>query len=255
VQIEGNMKISVVTAVKNNRDIIGDCIDSVIGQTYKNREHIIIDGGSIDGTVDIIKDYAHHIDKVVSERDKGIYDALNKGIRLATGNVVGFLNADDMFAGYDVLERIAGVFSDRAVQGFYGDLEYVSRKDPSRVIRYWRSSPYREGMMFSGWMMPHPTFYVRRSVYETFGLYDDSFRIAGDYQMIIRLLHKYGITVRYLPGVMVRMRCGGISNGNMYNMIIKSLEDMRAWETNGLKAPRLMVAKKILSKVPQFFIR
>lgn len=190
----------------------------------------------------------------MSERDAGIYDALNKGIRMASGEVVGFLHCDDLFAGPGVIARIADEFSDRDVQAIYGDLVYVRKDDPQKVVRWWKSGRYERRKLGAGWMPPHPTFYVRKAVYEKLGAFDLNYRIAADYDCILRILARGGVQPRYIPEVLVRMRVGGVSNRSLRNILRKSAEDYRALRANGVGGVATL-AMKNLSKIPQFFRR
>ncbi len=217
------MKISIITPVLNAVDTIEDCIKSVQTQTYKNLEHIIIDGGSTDGTLEKIKKLFNDKMKVVSEPDEGIYDALNKGIKLATGEIIGILHANDFYPNDRVLEMVAEVFLNYDVDSCYGDLVYVDKWDTSKIIRYWRSGYYKHGMFRWGWHPPHPTFFVKKQVYEKYGLYNTSFKIAGDYELMLRFLEKYKISTYYIPSILVNMRIGGKSNQSLKNIIFMTL--------------------------------
>lgn len=214
----------------------------------------MIDGASTDGSLQVIEKYRDRIGVLVSEPDRGIYDALNKGVARATGDVVGFLHADDLFADQNVLAKVAAAFEDPAVEAVYGDLTYVSKADTNNVIRYWKSGEFTRSALIQGWMPPHPTFYVRRSIYEQHGHFDTSFRIAADYDCMLRFLGKAGIRVRYIPEVLVNMRVGGASNRSLKNIIRKSKEDLRALRNNGLGGLSTLLFKN-LRKVPQFFRR
>jgi len=248
------MKISVITAVYNAKDTVAEAIESVLAQDYADVELVVIDGASTDGTTELLETFRERIDVFVSEPDKGIYDALNKGIRQATGDVVGFLHADDLFADDEVLSRVAEAFAGDTVGAAYGDLVYVSKAEPDRVIRYWQSGAYSRAKLKHGWMPPHPTFYVRRSVYEQHGSFDISFRIAADYDCMLRFLGRAAVDVAYIPSVMVKMRLGGESNRSVSNIIRKSKEDYRALKGNGVGGVWALVWKN-LSKLPQFFKR
>ena len=215
------MKISIITVVLNNKQFILDCIESVKKQTYADIEYIIIDGGSTDGTVKIIRENQPCIDQWISEEDQGIYDALNKGIRLASGEVIGFLNADDIFYSRDIVQKIVRIFKDNKIEAVYGDLVYMN-KSLTRTIRYWESGQYKPGIFKTGWMLPHPTFYVRKSVYTKYGLYDTRFKISADYEIMLRLLEKKKIAVYYISEIVVIMRVGGVSNSGIKNLIRKS---------------------------------
>lgn len=248
------MKISVITAVYNNSDTVAQALDSALAQTHPDVELIVIDGGSTDGTLAVLQGYADRLAVLVSEPDRGIYDALNKGIARASGEVVGFLHSDDLFADIAVLSRIAVAFTDPAVDAAYGDLLYVRKDDPSRVVRTWRSAAFSAVRLAHGWMPPHPTLYVRRTVYERLGGYDTSYRIAADYDCVLRLLGKGGIRTAYIPEVLVKMRVGGASNRSLKNILQKSREDYRALRVNGVGGLRTL-AWKNLSKLPQFLKR
>lgn len=249
------MKISIITAVLNCKHTIEQTILSILAQKYKNIEHIIIDGCSTDGTLEIIGRYEHSIAKILSEPDKGIYDALNKGISLSLGEIIGVLHADDLYAHDEVLKTVVDVFEKQNVDSCYGDLQYVHKDDPNKVIRHWKSSEYCHGKFKSGWMPPHPTFFVRRWVYEKYGYFNTDFRIAADYELMLRLLEKHRISTYYIPEVLIRMRFGGASNRSLKNMLIKSSEDYRAWKINNLDGGLHTIFLKNISKIPQFFVR
>ncbi len=248
-----NPSISVITAVYNARDTIEATIASVLAQTYDNIEFIIVDGASSDGTVEILNAQPG-VDVLISEPDNGIYDALNKGIAHAHGDIIGFLHADDLFASDHVLQDIAATFVDRNVDVIYGDLEYVSKAEPGQVVRYWQSGDFSEAKLRHGWMPPHPTFYVSKSVYEQYGGFDTAFRIAADYDCMLRLLGRATLRVAYIPRVLVKMRVGGESNRSLSNIMIKSKEDYLALKRNGIGGVGALVWKN-LSKIPQFFRR
>lgn len=246
------MKVSIITAVRNNRETIRDAIDSVYRQFHADIEHIVIDGASTDGTVNILDSCRDRIAVLVSEKDAGMYEALNKGIARATGDVIGFLHADDLFEDHRIVSRIALAFANPTVEAVYGDLVYVSRADTGRIIRRWRAGTFSRGKLAWGWMPPHPTFYARRSVYERLGTFDTSYRIAADYDCLLRFLGRGGIVPAYIPGVLVRMRMGGASNRSLANILQKSHEDYRALRSNGVGGMGAL-AWKNLSKIRQFF--
>ncbi|MGB7293178.1 MAG: glycosyltransferase family 2 protein [Thermodesulfobacteriota bacterium] len=248
------MKVSIISVVYNNAQYIEDCIKSVASQSYKNREHIVVDGGSTDGTLEVIEKHREKITKWVSEPDDGIYFALNKGISMATGDVVGFLHSDDYYASRDVLEKVANAFIDHDAESLYGDLVYIS-KSGKRILRYWKSGNYRKGMVKWGWMPPHPTFFVKREVYKRHGGFNTNLRVAADYELILRFLGKHSISTHYLPEVLIKMRIGGNSNKSIQNLIRKSKEDFQAMKDNGLPVPIAALFYKNFSKLPQFFIR
>jgi glycosyltransferase len=249
------VKITIVTAVLNSKDFIEECIQSVLHQTHKNIEHIVIDGGSTDGTLETIKKYQSGIAKLVSERDDGIYDAMNKGIRLATGEVIGILNADDFYPDSGILEKVAQVFESEDIESCYGDLEYVDAVDIGKVVRYWRSGPCDIRKFYFGWMPPHPTFFVRRSVYRQYGLFNLSLGSAADYELMLRFLVKYRVTTAYIPDVIVKMRTGGVSNASVRNRIRANRMDREAWRINGLKPYPWTLLFKPLRKVHQYIVR
>jgi len=248
------LKISVITATYNANTTIADAMESVLGQGYSNLESIVIDGASTDGTREKLEAYRSSLAVLVSEPDHGIYDALNKGIARATGEIVGFLHADDIFASTDVLLRVAEAFADDSVDAVFGDLVYINKSDPDKVIRYWEAGNFDKTKLNRGWMPPHPTFYVRRSVYEKLGGFDTSFHIAADYDCMLRFLTQADFNVRYIPEVLVKMRVGGKSNRSLKNILIKMKEDARALKKNGVGGLWTLVGKNI-SKLPQFFRR
>ena len=245
------MRISIITAALNNKETIEQTITSISSQVYKNFEHIIIDGGSTDGTLEVIK-HNGNLAKLISEPDHGIYDALNKGINLSSGDVIGILNGDDFYAHDQVLKMVQDVFENRNVDSCYGDLQYVWNHNTNKVIRYWKSSNYRHGKFRYGWMPPHPTFFVKREIYEKYGKFNTNFRIAADYELMLRFLEKYRISTYYIPDVLIKMRVGGMSNRSLRNLFIKSSEDYRAWKINNLSGGVHTILLKNLSKVPQF---
>ena len=249
------LRVSIITIVYNNRSTFEDCVKNVLSQTYGEIEYIVVDGGSSDGTVDILQAYQKRISQWISEPDQGVYDAMNKGIRMATGEVVGFLHSSDLYAHPRVIEEVAWIFENSDVNSAYGDLQYVDKGDLSRVIRHWKSSPYRHGQFRQGWMPPHPTFFVRKKIYEKYGYFNPNFRIAGDYELMLRFLERYRISATYIPEVLVKMRWGGISNGSIRNILIKSYEDYRAWGMNDLNGGVHTILFKNLSKIPQFWAR
>jgi len=248
------MKISVITAVYNAEETVAEAIESVLGQTHPDVELIVIDGGSTDGTIELLERYRDRIDVLVSEPDGGIYDALNKGIARASGDVIGFLHADDLYAGSEVVAQIAAAFAGTDADAVYGDLVYVSKAQPDRVIRYWQAGDFTIDKLKHGWMPPHPTFYLRRSHYEQQGGFDTAFRIAADYDCMLRMLGQPGFGCRYIPQVLVRMRVGGESNRSLANIIRKSREDYRALKQNGIGGVGALLWKN-MSKLPQFLRR
>jgi glycosyltransferase len=249
------MRVSIITTVFNGQENIRETIKSVLDQEYRNIEHIVIDGNSTDGTLEVIADYKDRIAKMISEPDQGIYDALNKGIQRSSGDVVGILHAGDLYAHDKVLKRVVEGFESQNVDSCYGDLQYVKKDNIHKVVRYWRSSEYRQGKFRLGWMPPHPTLFVKREIYEKYGVYNQKFRIAGDYELMLRFLERYKISIFYIPEVLIKMRWGGISNRSVKNIFWKSCEDYKAWKVNHLNGSFSTIFLKNLSKLPQFFLR
>jgi glycosyltransferase len=245
------MKISIITIAYNSGHSISDAINSVLSQTYPDIEYIIVDGKSKDNTVEVVKSYGNRISKFVSEPDKGIYDALNKGVRMATGDVIGFMHSDDLFASNDIITKVAEIFKSKDVDSIYGDLQYVYKNDTNKVLRYWKSGKFSVRRLKMGWMPPHPTFYVKKKIYDAYGLFNTDFRIAADYDTMLRFLGKHRISTQYLPEVMVKMRVGGASNRSLKNIIKKSKEDMKAIHDNNFGSIFTLVFKN-LRKVTQF---
>ena len=223
-------------------------------QDYGNVEHVVVDGASTDRTMAVLERHSDRIDRFVSEPDEGIYDALNKGIELADGDVVGFLHADDVFADERVLSRIAEAFADDSVSGVYGDLQYVRSDDTDRVFRHWRAGAFRAKQLRWGWMPPHPTLYVRQGWYTQIGGFDTRYRIAADYHAMLKLFSNPEFHARYIPEVLVKMRVGGASNRSVGNIVRKSREDLRALRETGVGAWGGFgaLAWKNLSKLNQF---
>lgn len=249
------MKVSLITATYNSRKSLPTALESITGQTYKHIEWIVVDGQSTDGTVDYIKSHQQHIHRWISERDKGIYDALNKGIAMATGDVIGLLHSDDVLYSKHTIEHIVNQFVSSGADGVYGDLEYVSKTNTANLIRYWKSKVFTPSLLLKGWMPPHPTLFLRRDVYKTFGCFDLSFDIAADYDFILRIFGQDQLKFEYLPEVITKMRVGGASNKSFNNIRQKSLEDFRALKKNKIPYANSVLLKKNLSKISQFFRR
>jgi len=249
------MKISIITVCYNSSETIADTIQSVASQNYPNIEYIIVDGLSKDSTVDIIKQHTDVVSKWISEKDKGIYDAMNKGIDMATGDIIGILNADDVYTDNEVLSNVVRQFEDQSIQGVYGDLKYVQKDDLNKVIRYWKSGEYTQGKFLQGWMPPHPTFYVRKNIYDTYGKYRTDMPSASDYEFMLRVIHVKQIKLKYLPKVLVLMREGGVSNRSLKHRIDANRDDRRAWEVNGVKPRFYTLYLKPLSKLIQFVLK
>ena len=249
------MKVSVITVAYNSAATIVDTLESVKSQSHADIEHIVIDGASTDRTVSLVEKFAPRVSHVTSEPDNGIYDAMNKGLQLASGDVIGFLNSDDIFAHTGVISSIAKTMNDPSVDVCYGDLVYVSRNDASNVVRYWQSCTYRPGLCSRGWAPAHPTFYVRREAFRKYGGFDTSMRLAADFDLSLRLLEVHRLNTVYLPEVLVRMRLGGVTNSNWRNIVAQNLEASRACRKYGLRGGFLFIAGRLLSRIPQFFSR
>ena len=248
------MLVSVITVCFNSAATIRDTIESVLNQRNINLEYIVVDGASSDETPDIIRSYGRRISHVVCEPDQGMYDAMNKGVALASGDIIGILNADDIYESDNILQAITGVFA-ADTMAVYGDLLYVDPLDTRKVRRTWISGEYREGAFLDGWMPPHPTFFVRRQVYERYGNYSLALKSAADYEFMLRVIHKHNIPLAYLNQVVIRMRAGGKSNASLKNRLIANREDRLAWSMNKLRPGKLTLIKKPLSKLRQFFDR
>lgn len=224
--------ISLITVCRNSAATIEKTLDSVASQSYPWVEYIVVDGASTDDTLLRLQPYKAHIDHIISEPDKGIYDAMNKGIARATGQVVGFLNADDTFEDTQVLETIAQVFADPHIQACYGDLVYVNKEN--NITRYWQSSPVKRGAFTRGWSPPHPTFYMRTSCYKQYGSFDLRYPIGNDIELMMRFLEKHQVRAEYIPKVLVRMLTGGVSNRSWKNIIHQNKIIMQAAQAHGL---------------------
>ena len=243
------MKISIITICYNSESTINATLKSVKNQTYSDIEHIIIDGKSQDETVNICKQF-QHIFKIISETDKGVYDAFNKGLKIATGEVIGFLNSDDIFFDNDVLQSIADNFDDQT-ECIFGNLDYINNR--GKVIRKWRSKPYQKGAFKKAWMPPHPTFYCRKKVYDRLGLYNDRFSIAGDFELMLRFLEKDGINSKFINKKMVKMLAGGISNSGINSKIKILQEEFVAFDINEIKISKLKFILHKVIKIKEFF--
>ncbi|NLR90495.1 glycosyltransferase family 2 protein [Flammeovirga agarivorans] len=246
------MKVSIITASYNNKETLQQTINSVLSQDYSNIEYIIVDGGSTDGTIEMVSSYGKRIDTFISEPDKGIYDALNKGIKHATGDVVGFMHSDDFFASTYVISQLVETFKRNKVDAVYGDLHYVNADNPYKIIRNWVSSDFTFSKLSKGWMPPHPTLYLKNECYKKYGLYNTNLRIAADYELILRYFGKYKVSSSYMPVTMVKMRIGGASNQNIKAIWKKLKEDYWALNNNNVGGLSTLILKN-LSKVTQFF--
>lgn len=264
------VSLSIITVTYNAAATIADCLQSLSNQTFTPAEHIIIDGGSADNTLEVVKNLRFNsrdtntnltpsgspLTRIISEPDSGIYDAMNKGIALVKGDIIGILNADDFYASDDVLAKVAKVFEDQSVMCCYGDLEYVREKQGHgfKVVRYWKSGAFTPRAWYFGWMPPHPTFFVRRCVYERFGRFRLDMGSAADYELMLRFLLKQGLRTVYIPKVLVRMRVGGASNASVAARVKANAMDRLAWTVNGLKPLPLTLLCKPLRKINQYVL-
>lgn len=246
------LKISVITLCKNNEDTIADAMRSFQQQDYPHKEHVVIDGASTDNTLYILKQFNPDILK--SEPDPGMYFAANKGIELATGDIIAFLHADDFFADHEVLSRMASIMEQNNADAAYADLCYVSKTNTDHTIRYWQAGEFAYKRLKFGWMPPHPTFFVKKDIYQKYGGFDTSYKIAADYDLMMRFLSKPEIHVAYCPTTTVKMRVGGISNRSASNITIKLKEDLRAARRNHIGGFFTLIFKN-LRKISQFFKR
>jgi glycosyltransferase involved in cell wall biosynthesis len=246
-------EISIITPSMNSAGVIGQCISSVAEQVVPV-EHLVIDGNSSDETLDTIKRTGADI-RVIQQPPRGIYPAINAGISAGSGNIVGILHADDFYADPGVLEQVVSVFDDPDVDACYGDLCYIDASNPSQTVRYWRAGEYKLSSFRNGWMPPHPTFFVRRKVYEKHGLYRTDLGTAADYEMMVRLLVKHRVSAVYIPEVLVHMRTGGASNASLQARIEANRMDRQAWKINGLRPYPWMTIAKPLRKLGQWWNR
>lgn len=248
------MKISIITVVRNAESTIEDTIRSVLKQDYPDVEHILIDGASTDCTMQVVNRYRNHFAEIVSEPDEGIYDAMNKGVARASGDVIGLLNADDVYQDSTVLSQVAAVHRDSAVDACYADLVYVKNDDVSKVVRYWRSREHVPGLSFNGWMPAHPTLFLKKEVYQRVGVFDTSLRYQSDLEFCTRLFEVHKISSRYIPELWVRMRQGGVTNNSLKNLLRGNWESYRAMKKLGLRRnPVTFFIIKFSSRLRQYF--
>jgi glycosyltransferase involved in cell wall biosynthesis len=249
------MKVSIITVTYNSEKTVGDTIDSILSQDYSNIEYIIVDGASKDRTIEIVESYGNQISKFISEPDRGMYDAMNKGINLATGDIIGILNSDDFYANQSVISNVVNAFIESDSDSIFGDLVYVNANDLSKVTRYYSSAHFYPKLFAYGWMPAHPTFFVKRWAYEQYGLFQTDYKIAADYELLTRFLAKYKLSYTYLPQVMVKMRTGGASTTNLMSNWILNAEIIRACTENGIKTNWFKVLSKYFKKVFQLIRR
>lgn len=248
------MKISIITLTLNSASFINHCLDSVQNQKHDDIEHIIIDGASTDGTLSLLESKREQFKFLISEPDKGIYDAMNKGIKVATGDIIGFLNSDDFYASNNVLSGVASIFKDNSyLDSCYADLVYVDQFDIAKNIRYWQSSKFVSGLFSKGWCPPHPTFFVRRSVYQRFGNFDLHYRIASDVELMMRFLEVQKINSRYIPELWIKMRLGGTTNKSFKNIVMQNKEVLHALKNHNLSVNWIsFFVYKIINRALQF---
>ncbi|MGF7214315.1 glycosyltransferase involved in cell wall biosynthesis [Spirosoma lacussanchae] len=249
------MKVSIITVVYNGAEHIRDCIESILNQTYADIEYIVVDGQSTDGTVDIVKSYGTRIARFISEPDKGLYDAMNKGIGLATGDVIGLLNADDFYRHDRVVDHVVATFQRSDSDAVYGDMLYVDRNDTNRLRRYWRSGWYSPNAFLWGWMPGHLSFFAKRQLYVQHGLFRLDLKSAADYELLLRFIHKNKAKLAYMDEVTIVMRDGGVSNKNVGNRLRANREDQLAWKLNGLTPYFFTLWLKPLRKISQYVTR
>ncbi len=248
------MRITIITSTFNSASSIKTCLDSVVLQNYNDLEYLIIDGKSSDATLKIIKVYQKKFPfiKLISEKDFGIYDALNKGVQLASGDVIGFVHSDDFLEFNDIINDIVSMTKSENLDGVYGDLQYVDKSNTQEIIRRWKSCDFKPRLLKQGWMPPHPTLFLKREVYEKHGLFDLSYRISADYDFLLRIFKDPELKFGYLPKVITKMRVGGASNQSLKNIIKKSKEDYRAIRINNI-GNFLTLVRKNFSKIKQLF--
>ncbi len=248
-----SVKLSIITVTYNSAQTLEQTIQSVLSQNYPNIEYIIIDGKSSDNTLSVIEKYKNRISIFISEKDEGLYHAINKGIALATGDIIGILHADDFYIDHNVLTKVADTFAVHHADAVYADLYYVDKNNTDKIIRTWKSGAYKASGFLWGWMPPHPTFFVKRDCYTKYGLFNTTLRSAADYEIMLRLLHKHKINAAYLPQFIVKMRVGGQSNASVKNRVKANNEDRLAWKLNNLHPYFFTLTLKPLRKITQFF--
>ncbi len=248
-----NLLVSIITVSYNSRGTISDTIKSILGQTYKNIEYIIVDGSSIDGTIDLVNSFGKSISKFISEPDNGIYDAINKGIKLATGDIVGILNSDDFFCDNNIIERLVGSFREHEIGAVYGDVQFVDPIKTSKIVRYYSSKFFNTGKFKFGFMPAHPSFYVKRELFKKLGYYKTDYKIAADFELLIRFLYNNQIKYKYIEMPFVSMRTGGVSNKSIRSVYTLNKEIARACKENEIKTNFIYIYSKYFIKVLEFF--
>lgn len=246
------MRFSIITVCYNSAPTIEQTIQSVLNQDFKDFEYIVIDGGSKDGTMDILEKYKERI-RFISEKDNGIYDAMNKGLKMAQGEIVGMIGADDFYPAGDVLSEINAAFERFGTDSVYGDKQYVNPGQEDKIVRYWKVGEYKKENWLNGFMPPHLSFYLKKSVYDRFGHYRTDMTCSADYELMLRMLYKNNVSSHYLPKVVMTMRNGGTSTASWKHRLTANLEDRKAWKVNGLKPRWYTLWWKPISKITQLF--
>lgn len=245
-------RISIITVTFNNEATVEQTVQSVLSQSYSNIEYIIVDGKSSDNTLSIVEKHKNNIAKIISEKDEGLYDALNKGIAAASGDIIGVLHADDFYTHCDVIRKIMNLFYDSDTDAVYGNLYYVQKDNTAVVARRWVSGEYNKEKFLFGWMPPHPAFFIKRSHYLNYGLYNTSLGTAADYELMLRMLYKNNLKAKYLNETIVHMRTGGVSNASLGRRIKANMQDRKAWAVNHIRPRWYTLFLKPLRKVFQF---
>lgn len=245
------MKVSIITATYNSASTVRDTLESVAFQSYSDIEHIIVDGASKDNTLEIVQEYSG-VSKIISEKDQGIYDAMNKGIRTATGDIVGILNSDDFYPSPDIIQRVVTEFQEKKVDTTIGDILFVSPSNTKKIVRYYSAKKWKPSRFVKGYMPPHPSFFVYKKHYDKLGLYQIDYKIAADYELLIRFLGTNGLSYSYIPEAIVHMREGGVSNASIKSRYILNREIIRACKENGLNTNMLTLSLKYFNKVLEY---
>ena len=246
------MKVSIITAVLSNRKYLSDAIESVLGQTHADIEYIIVDGGSTDGTIELVQSYGDKIDKFISEKDKGVYYALNKGIAMASGEVIALLHSDDFYVNRFVISQVVEAFKKQQCDAVYSNLYYVSNNNKDKIIRTWNAGIYKPDSFYYGWMPPHPAFFAKREVYQKYDAFNTELKFAADYELMLRFILKHNIQICYLPKYFIKMRVGGASNRSLSNRLKANIEDRKAWKINQMKPRLFTLLLKPFSKIFQY---
>ena len=249
--MEGRLKVTIITVTFNSAETIKDTLISVANQSYPLIEHIIVDGNSRDRTLEIVNNF-QSATKIISEPDNGIYDAMNKGIRIASGDIIGILNSDDFFSSEHVVEKIVDEF-DNETDAVFGDIAFVRPDDLDKIVRYYSGANWKPDKFKWGYMPPHPSFYLRKEHYQNLGLYQTDYKIASDYELLIRMLYKYKLRYKYLPKQIVTMRTGGVSTQNIKSRYVLNKEIIRGCSENGINTNMFFLSLKYFNKIFEYF--